>query len=895
MGVRRRYPHADRSERHQPLHVVLMIGEADQQSVSPEDGAYWSIETNDLLLRLETSVSGLASSEAASRLAKFGRNTPASTSSASALAVFARQFRSPLVLILIFAACVSAFVGDGQEASIIGAIVLASCVLSFTQEYGASRATEALKQRISRKAIVLRDGAECSVAADDIVPGDVIRLSAGNLIPVDGIILEARDFNVSEAVLTGETFPAVKTPGRSAPDAALTLRTNAVFTGTSVRSGTATVLAAATGPRTEFASIAAALERQIPETGFARGIRLFGYLMTEIMLAIVILVFFANLMLHRPLIESLLFSLALAVGLTPELLPAIISVTLARGARAMAVNGVIVRRLDAIENLGSMDLLCTDKTGTLTEGVIHLDGWLDVDGNPSTDILLWGRLNATLQTGLKNPLDEAIAGAPGEGASLAAFTKVDEIPYDFIRKRLSVVVRNKDAQDLLITKGAVQNVLETCSFVRTAKGLEPLNEMDRAAIEEKFRRWSADGYRVLGLAIRRFERQKTFSRKDEIDLAFAGFLLFLDPPKRGVKETLAELAQRGIAVKVISGDNRYVAAHLAQAIGLRADRIMTGEELSKLTKSALFAGVQHTDLFVEIDPNQKERIVQALRSRGRVVGYLGDGINDAPALHEADIGISVDSAVDVAREAADIILLKQDLGVLVRGVDDGRKTFANTMKYISITTSANFGNMISMAVASLFLPFLPLLAKQILLNNFLSDVPSLAIASDNVDPDQLHRPRHWDIRFVRRFMISFGLVSSLFDFATFAFLLFFAHATEAAFQTAWFVESLLTELAIVLIVRTHRAFWASRPSPLLAWLTLAVGIIAIMIPYLPFAAWFGFVPLPLPVLAGLVAITALYLLASEATKRWFFGQESRARKKLLARQRSFLDRLVAKV
>ncbi|WP_246681059.1 magnesium-translocating P-type ATPase [Mesorhizobium sp. B2-3-15] len=849
-----------------------MIGEAGQQSVSPQEGGYWSIETNDLLLRLETSVSGLASSEAASRLAKFGRNTLASTSTASAFAVFARQFRSPLVLILIFAASVSAFVGEGQEAAIIGAIVLASCALSFTQEYGASRATEALKQRISRKAIVLRDGAECLVAAEEIVPGDVIRLSAGNLIPADGIILDARDFNVSEAVLTGETFPAMKTPGRSAPDAALTLRSNAVFTGTSVRSGTATVLAASTGSRTEFASIAAALERQIPETGFARGIRLFGYLMTEIMLAIVILVFFANLLLHRPLIESLLFSLALAVGLTPELLPAIISVTLARGARAMAANGVIVRRLDAIENLGSMDLLCTDKTGTLTEGVIHLDGWLDVDGNTSADILLWARLNATMQTGLKNPLDEAIACTPGEGALLAAFMKVDEIPYDLIRKRLSVVVRTKDADDLLITKGAVQNVLETCSFVRTAKGLEPLDEMHRAAIDEKFRRWSADGYRVLGLAIRPFEGQKTFSREDEIDLAFAGFLLFLDPPKKGVKETLAELAQRGIAVKVISGDNRYVAAHLAQAIGLRADRIMTGEDLSKLTKSALFAGVQHTDLFVEIDPNQKERIVQALRSRGHVVGYLGDGINDAPALHEADIGISVDSAVDVAREAADIILLKQDLGVLVRGLDDGRKTFANTMKYISITTSANFGNMISMAVASLFLPFLPLLAKQILLNNFLSDVPSLAIASDNVDPDQLRRPRHWDIRFVRRFMISFGLVSSLFDFATFAFLLFFAHATEAAFQTAWFVESLLTELAIVIIVRTHRAFWASRPSPLLAWLTLAVGIIAIMIPYLPFAAWFGFVPLPLPVLAGLVAITAFYLLASEATKRWFFGQ-----------------------
>ncbi|TGQ29083.1 magnesium-translocating P-type ATPase [Mesorhizobium sp. M00.F.Ca.ET.216.01.1.1] len=841
------------------------------------DNAYWSIESSELLQRLGTSASGLASAEAASRLAKFGHNTLVSRSSTSALAVFVRQFRSPLVLILIFAAAVSAFVGEGHEAAIIGAIVLASCVLSFTQEYGASRAMAVLKQRISRKTAVLRDGLECSVDSDDIVPGDVVRLSAGNLIPVDGVILDARDFNVSEAVLTGETFPVVKAPGRSAPEAMVARRTNAVFTGTSVRSGTATVLAAATGASTEFASIAEALEQRIPETEFARGIRLFGYLMSEIMLAIVILVFFANLMLDRPLIESLLFSLALAVGLTPELLPAIISVTLSRGARTMAASGVIVRRLDAIENLGSMDLLCTDKTGTLTEGVIHLDGWFDVDGNPSTDVLHWARLNATLQTGLKNPLDEAIAGAQGEGATSNLFTKVDEIPYDFVRKRLSVVVRTKQGEDLLITKGAVQNVLEACRFVQTANGQEPLNDGHRKAIDDKFRRWSADGYRVLGLAIRRFESRNAFGRKDETDLAFAGFLLFLDPPKQGVRETLAALAHRGIAVKVISGDNRYVAAHLAEAVGLRADRIMTGEDLSKLTKSGLFARAQHTDLFVEIDPNQKERIVQALRSRGHVVGYLGDGINDAPALHEADIGISVDTAVDVAREAADIILLKRDLGVLVRGVDDGRKTFANTMKYISITTSANFGNMISMAVASLFLPFLPLLAKQILLNNFLSDVPSLAIASDNVDPDQLRRPRRWDIRFVRRFMVSFGLVSSLFDFATFAFLLLFAHATAATFQTAWFTESLLTELAIVLIVRTHKAFWASRPSRLLAWLTLGVGAIAIVVPYAPFAAWFGFVPLPLSVLGGLIAITGFYLIVSEATKRWFFDHESHHR------------------
>ncbi|WP_411908606.1 magnesium-translocating P-type ATPase [Mesorhizobium sp. ES1-4] len=859
-------------------HALLRASETESARRSPGAlDAYWSVETEQLLRQLNTSKTGLLSGEAAARCAKFGRNTLSAGSRQSAVRIFASQFRSPLVLILIFAAAVSGFVGEGHEAAIIGIIVLASCILSFTQEYGASRAMAALQQRISRKANVLRDGVERAVDAQDIVAGDVVCLSAGNLIPVDGVILESQDFNVSEAVLTGETFPVLKSPGRSAPGAGIAQRANAVFTGTSVRSGTARVLAVATATSTEFAAIASALERRIPETGFARGIRQFGYLMTEIMLAIVIVVFFANLMLARPLIESLLFSLALAVGLTPELLPAIISVTLARGARTMAANGVIVRRLDAIENLGSMDLLCTDKTGTLTEGVIHLDGWLDVEGNASDKVLLWAHLNATLQTGLKNPLDEAVAGAPLGDVVLTGFTKVDEIPYDFIRKRLSVVVLDDGGEQLLISKGAVQNILEVCDRVLGADGTpSALGAPQRLAIDDRFRRWSAQGYRVLGLAIRRFEGHSKFSRADEAALAFAGFLLFLDPPKMGVRETLAELAHRGIAVKVISGDNRYIAAHLAEAVGLRADRIMTGEDLSNTTKNGLFASVGKIDLFVEIDPNQKERIVEAFRRNGHVVGYLGDGINDAPALHEADIGISVDTAVDVAREAADIILLKQDLGVVVRGVDDGRRTFANTMKYISITTSANFGNMISMAAASLFLPFLPLLAKQILLNNFLSDIPALAIASDNVDADQLRRPRHWDIHFVRRFMIGFGLVSSLFDFATFAFLLFVMHATVTTFQTGWFVESLLTELSILLVIRTQKAFWVSRPSLLLAGLTLGIGLVAVTLAYTPVAPWFGFVPLPLPVLAGLVAITALYVVASEFTKRWLFGRGSRA-------------------
>jgi Mg2+-importing ATPase len=839
--------------------------------------AYWSRLAAEILVELDSDEKGLAISEARARLARDGPNSIDSKSGTTALGVLARQFRSPLVLILVFAAGVSAAVGQGHEAVIIGLIVLASCVLSFSQEYGASKAMAALKQRIGRKVLALRGGAETSIAAEELVPGDIIRLSAGNLIPADGIIMEASDFNVSEAALTGETFPVVKSPGRSAIEAGIGQRTNTVLTGTSVRSGTATVLVVATGRRTEFAKIAAVVERRIPETEFAKGIRRFGTLMTEVMLAIVIVVFFANLLLHRPLIDSLLFSLALAVGLTPELLPAIISVTLARGARAMAKGGVIVRRLDAVENLGSMDLLCTDKTGTLTEGVIHLDGWFDVDGKVSPQVLRWARLNATLQTGLQNPLDEAIAAAPDDGEALSKFSKVSEIPYDFLRKRLSVVVREEAAAPghLMICKGAVQNILEMCSSVLTETGTETLDDQRRRAIDKKFRAWSADGYRVLALAIRRFEPRASYGRPDESDLTLAGFLLFLDPPKQGIAETLLALARRGIRVKVITGDNRYVAAHLATAVGLESDSILTGAELDRMTKDGLFGAVRNTDLFVEIDPNQKERIIEAFRRRGHVVGYLGDGINDAPALHEADVGISVDGAVDVAREAADLILLKRDLNVLLAGIDDGRRTFANTMKYISITTSANFGNMFSMAFASLFLPFLPLLAKQILLNNFLSDFPSLAIATDNVDGEQTARPRHWDIGFVGRFMLSFGLISSLFDFLTFGFLLFMAESSAAAFQTGWFVESLVTELAIVLVVRTHKAFWQSRPSRVLALLTLGTAMLAIAIPYLPYADWFGFVPLPLPVMAGLVAITALYLAASEVTKRWFFTREQR--------------------
>ncbi|WP_050578938.1 magnesium-translocating P-type ATPase [Sinorhizobium medicae] len=838
-------------------------------------GAYWATPAADLIADYGSRPTGLTSREAHERLARYGTNSLASGEWFPALSVLFRQFRSPLVLILVFAAGMSVLVGERNDAVIVVLIVLISCALSFMQEYRASRAVEALRKRIAQKTTVLRDGTPKGIPALDVVPGDIIQLSAGNLVPADGVILEACDFNVSEAALTGEAFPVAKCPGTLDPRAPLSRRSNSVFTGTSVRSGTARVIAVRTGDSTEFAAIASAIARRSPETEFARGIRRFGYLMSEIMLVIVILVFFANLLLHREPIDSLLFSIALAVGLSPELLPAIISITLARGARTMAQSGVLVRHLEAIENLGSMNLLCTDKTGTLTEGVVHLDACLNVNGVPSPTIHLWARLNASMQTGLQNPLDEAIVATDAPPSS-SHYSKVDEIPYDFVRKRLSVIVRKEDDSDgnLLICKGAVENVLAVCTSVLNGDAAEPFTDKAKQAIDEKFRSWSAEGYRVLGLAVCKPEPLHAYRQQEE-GLCFGGFLLFLDPPKAGISKSLEALAKRGVGLKMITGDNRHVAVHLANTIGLRSSQILTGQDLSRMTRDSLIARVRDVDLFVEIDPNQKERIIQTLRRAGHVIGYLGDGINDAPALHEADVGISVDGAVDVAREAADIVLLSRDLTVLLEGIDDGRRSFANTMKYISITTSANFGNMISMAFASMFLPFLPLLAKQILLNNLLSDVPALAIAGDKVDREETRSPRRWDIGYVRRFMVSFGLVSSLFDFVTFAGLALLIKAAPATFQTAWFVESLLTELAIVLIVRTRSCFWRSKPSLLLSFLTVATAVLAIAIPYAPFAGYFGFVPLPWPIMTGLLLITVLYLMASEITKYWFLRWDNR--------------------
>jgi Mg2+-importing ATPase len=836
--------------------------------------AYWSRLAADLLAELHSTPDGLSTTEAQERLQQVGPNVLKPRRHDTALRSFITQFTSPLVLILVFAAVVSAIAGEWTDAGIVVAIVVASAVLSFAQEYSASHAVEKLRAQVTIKASVLRDGKPRLTPAEEVVPGDIVLLSAGSLIPADGIVLEAKDFFVNQAVLTGETFPVEKKAGPVDAHAGMPERVNMVFMGTSVRSGTARSLIVQTGTSTAFGQIAERLTLRPPETEFERGIRRFGYLLTQIMTVLVLGVFAINVILAKPPIDSLLFSIALAVGIAPELLPAIISINLSKGAQNMARRGVIVRQLNAIENLGSMDTLCTDKTGTLTEGVVHLDGALDVEGRPSDNVLRWAYLNAAFQTGLANPLDEAILAQPHPDTT--GMDKLEEIPYDFIRKRLSVVVDSDpgtEIKPLLITKGALDNILAICTRVRVGETVVPLDREHHVAIDARYNEWSAQGYRVLGVAVRDVPRQAVYTvDSDECDMIFTGFLLFFDPPKSDARETLAALAELGVQVKIITGDNRLVARHVAETVGLPVDSILPASEMEELRDEALWNVAERTTIFAEVDPNQKERIILALRKMGHVVGYMGDGINDAPALHTADIGISVEQAVDVAKEAADFVLLRHDLGVLRAGIEEGRRTFANTLKYIFTTTSANFGNMLSMAGASLFLPFLPLLAKQILLNNFMSDFPAMGIAGDNVDEDMVARPHRWNIRFIRDFMIIFGLVSSVFDYATFGLLLLVVRATEQQFQTGWFIESLLTELVIALVVRTRRPFFRSRPGKLLWTSTLAVSLVTLAVPYLPFGQFLGFTPLPAWVMVALVALTGMYVVAAEIAKKFFYAR-----------------------
>lgn len=829
---------------------------------------FWSQPADSLLAALGSSRDGLSSGEAAARLARHGPNALDTRRRHSGLAVLLAQLRNPLLLILLAAAGVSAWSGEWTDAMLVAGIVVATAGTAFARERKADAALADLRAQVRTRGRVLRDGELREVPVEEIVPGDVVVLAAGSIVPADARVLEATHCFVAEAALTGEAFPVEKEPGEADPDAPLGARTNSVFLGTNVRSGTARCVVAATGRATVFAGIASRLAAHPPETEFDRGLRRFSYLLTASMVALVLFVFAVHVLRGRPAVETLLFAVALAVGLSPELLPAILSINLARGASLMAKGGVLVRHLGAIENLGSMDVLCTDKTGTLTEGVVRLEGGFDADGRPSPAVVELAALNAALATGLASPLDDAVVAA--HPPALAGVRKLGELPFDFERKRVSVLVED-GAGPHLVTKGAVPQVLAVCG--RTAAG-QPLDAGVRQAIEARCDAWNAAGIRVVAVADARPPAGAPLDRDAERDLALQGFLTFLDQPKEGVARAIADLARLGVAIKVISGDSRLVTQHVAGLVGLRAERLLTGRELAGLDDAALALRVETTDLFAEVDPSQKERIIRALRARGRVVGFLGDGVNDAPAMHAADTSLSVESAVDVAREAADFVLLERDLDVIRRGIEDGRRTFANTLKYVLTTMSANLGNMLSMALASLFLPFLPLLASQILLNNFLSDIPALGLADDGVDPELVARPRRWDVGFIGRFMLLFGVVSSVFDFLTFGFLLRVLHATPALFRTGWFIESLLTELVIALVVRTRRPFFRSRPGRLLLVSSLVLAVLTLAIPWLPPAGLFGFVPVPASLLAALVGITALYVAATELAKRLVYGRDA---------------------
>ena len=846
-----------------PQHV------SDSSSMKPKMKLkYWTQSLDQLLQELQASSQGLSEADAGQRLEKYGPNVLSSKRELTPLGLFLNQFKSPIVLILIFATLMSAFLQDWPDAIIIFLIVFGSAILSFVQENNAHNAADKLREQVTLKTNVLRDGLSHSTPTEEIVLGDVVLLSAGSLIPADGVVLESNDFFVNQAVLTGETFPVEKQPGILPEKSSLVERTNMVFRGTNVSSGSAKALIVETGLNTTFGQIASRLNLRPPETEFERGNRQLGYLLTEFMLVLVIAIFAVNVYFKKPVLDSLLFSVALAVGLTPQLLPAIININLSKGSQIMAKLGVIVRRLESLENFGSMTVLCTDKTGTLTLGVVKLDNAMDAQGQPSDKLFRYAYLNAHFQTGLSNALDDAILAR--QAVDISGITKVDEIPYEFVRKRLTVVVREKD-QDTMLTKGAFENILGICTQVQIGDETIALNGEITTQIHQHYQDWSEQGFRTLGMAIKSVNsRTDAFTHSDEAEMTFAGFLLFFDPPKPGILSTIQDLEQLGVELKIITGDNQLVARHTANAIGLEVSGIVTGDQMDDMRESALIYAVSHNDIFAEVDPAQKDRIILALKKARQVVGYMGDGINDAPSLHSADVGISVENAVDVAKEAADFVLLRNDLEVLRQGIIQGRKTFANTLKYVFMATSANFGNMFSVAGASLFLSFLPMLPKQIMLINFLTDLPEMTIANDNVDEVFIQRPHRWDVGFIRRFMLVFGPLSSIFDLLTFGVLLWLMHADQASFHTGWFIESVLSAAVVVFAVRTRLPFIRSQPSRAMMIVTLIVGVVTLLLPYSPLAGILGFKPLGLQVLGLIAGIIILYFISAELVKRWFY-------------------------
>jgi len=830
--------------------------------------SFWSVPVAEILRRLQTTPQGLTSEEARKRITQYGPNLLQKKKKTTGLSLFLSQFKSPIILILIFASILSFSLHNHVDAIIITVIVLISGLLGFRQERGAMNAINRLLSIVQIKAGVIRDGSIKNIPVEEITPGDIVSVRAGDVIPGDCLIIESKNLFVDEASLTGETYPEDKISGVLPEDTPLSDRTNSLFMGSHVISGTADAVVVRTGRETEFGKVSERLSLRPAETEFERGVRRFGYFLMEVTLLLVIAIFAVNVYLARPVLDSFLFALALAVGLTPQLLPAIIMVNLAHGAKNMALRKVIVKRLASIENFGSMNVLCSDKTGTLTEGVVHVRSTLDIEGKESEKVLLYAYLNSFYETGFANPIDEAIRAH--RKFDVSAWQKLDEEPYDFVRKRLSILVSHGSAH-LMITKGSLKDVLAACTTAETSGGavVNIAEIQDRA--QAHFEEYSGQGFRTLGIAYKDVGPMSDITKDHESGMTFLGFLVLFDPIKSGIAGTITDLKSLGVSLKIITGDNRLVAAHVGQQVGLLGSGILTGPDLRVMSDAALFRRVNKVNVFAEVEPNQKERIILALKKAKNVVGYMGDGLNDASALHTADVGISVDGAVDVAKDAADIVLLEKNLEVLALGVREGRRTFANTLKYVFMATSANFGNMFSMAGASLFLNFLPLLPKQILLTNLMTDFPEMAIAADNVDKEMVERPRRWDMTFIRNFMMTFGLLSSLFDFLTFAVLLFILNASPEEFRTGWFVESVISASLVVLVIRTRGPFLKSRPGKSLFIATLLIAGVALILPFIPIGGTlFEFTPLPVSFLAIMILIVAIYIASAEAAKKVFY-------------------------
>ncbi len=824
-----------------------------------------TIPLKTLFEQLQSNEQGLTGEEARKRLDQYGPNDTTGIKHSSGAVQFLRLFLNPLVAILLLAAIVSAILGDRVNASIIITIVLFSNILNFVQTYQSQNAVEKLRAGVAPTATVLRDGKWIEIPRRNLVPGDMIRLTAGDLVPADARLVQATDLHVQQAALTGESLPVDKSADDlDAPTESFAEAHNSVFLGTSVVTGTGTALVTATGRNTAFGDIAARLASHPPQTEFERGIKGFGMLIMQTVFFLVLFIFLVGILGHHQPFETVLFAISLAVGLTPEFLPMITTVTLGQGALRMAKQKVIVKHLESIQNFGSIDTLCSDKTGTLTSGETQLEGYLDLLNQPSDRVLLFSYLNSSYETGIKSPLDEAILRHGS--VDLSGYSKVSEIPFDFERRCLSVIVRHED-ELLLITKGAPESILPLCSAYEINGERKALDDGEaRTKFAQMYQDLSSQGYRVLAVAYRSAGQQKTYRKTDEHTLVLLGFLTFADPPKADVAQVLQALKSDGVQVKILTGDNELVTRHVCEKVGLDGGRIVLGSELDHMSDTALTQVVEQVNVFARVSPAQKNRIILALKHRKHVVGYMGDGINDAPSLHAADVGISVSTGVDVAKDAASIILLEQSLQVLHNGILEGRKAFGNVIKYLLMGTSSNFGNMFSMAGAYIFLPFLPMLPTQILLNNFLYDLSQVTIPTDNVDQSFIKKPQHWDIGLIRSFMIFIGPISSIFDFLTFFIMLRIFNAGAVLFHTGWFVESLATQTLVLFIIRTAGNPLRSRPSRPLAITTLLIVAIGILLPYTPLARPLGFTPLPALYFLFLAGMTIIYLLLVELVK-----------------------------